>query len=251
MTVGVQEAMSADTAIFDFPAAVGITHLRVYNTAAPDGVTGGSPHVHLASAEAYLPIGGAGAVQTLSANGEETFELRPGAIVWFEPGVVHRLVNHDGQLQLLVIMQNAGLPVARDAVFTFPDDIMRDELAYISAASLAGPTEEQRIASALARRDRAVRGFNSLRSAYRSGDTQPLNAFFARAVALKRSLLPEWSSLVEAGPVQATRASTRRLQELERGIFTGLTQARVDSTTFDRQSTGIGMCGLLHAYTAR
>lgn len=248
MTVGARRTMSAGTGTFDFPAAVGLTHLRVYDTAAPDGVTGGSPHVHLASAEAYIPIGGEGAVQTLSANGEETFDLRPGAVVWFEPGVIHRLVNLDGRLELIVIMQNAGLPEAGDAVFTFPDDIMADELAYLSAASLAGASEEERISSALARRDRAVEGFDVLRSAYRSGDERPLHAFLARAGALKRSSLPHWSSLVEAGPIRATRETTRRLQELEQGSISGLTRARVRGTTFNTRSTGIGMCGLLRAY---
>lgn len=248
MIVEAQGSMTTGTETFDFPAAVGLTHLRVYDTAAADGVTGGSPHVHLASAEAYIPIGGEGAVQTLSANGEEAFDLRPGAVVWFEPGVIHRLVNLDGRLELIVIMQNAGLPEAGDAVFTFPDDIMADELAYLSAASLAGALEEERIASALARRDRAVEGFDMLCSAYRSGDTRPLHAFLARAGALKRSSLPEWSSLVEAGPIRATRATTLRLHELEQGSITGLMQARVAGTTFDTRPTGIGMCGLLRAY---
>lgn len=247
MIMGAQGSMTTGTETFHFPAAVGLTHLRVYDTAAPDGVTGGSPHVHLASAEAYIPIAGAGTVQTLSANGEETFELGPGAVVWFEPGVIHRLVNDDGRLELLVIMQNAGLPEAGDAVFTFADHILADELAYRDAASIYGLTEEERISSALARRDRAVEGFDALRSAYRSGDSRPFHVFLERAGALKRNLVPHWTSLVDAGPSRATRETTRRLQELEQGSISALTQARIGGATFDTRTTGIGMCGLLRA----
>jgi len=40
---------------------------------------------------------GSGEVQTLSAaEGFRTFPLEPGAVVWFSPGVVHRLVNRAG-----------------------------------------------------------------------------------------------------------------------------------------------------------
>ena len=38
------------------PGAVGVTHLRVYDTPAPDGVPGGSPHVHFACTEAYVTV---------------------------------------------------------------------------------------------------------------------------------------------------------------------------------------------------
>lgn len=237
-----------DPETLPFPAAVGLTHLRVYDTAAPDGVIGGSPHVHLASAEAYIPIGGEGEVQTLSASGEETFPLHKGTIVWFEPGVIHRLINVDRELELLVIMQNAGLPEAGDAVFTFPDDIMADELAYLGAASLNGATDAERIVSTQRRRDRAVEGFGSLVGALRSGDDGPLRTFFERATALKRALAPEWESLVEAGPVQATRTTQDHLAELAQGSSAGLLEARVESGRSESDRPGIGMCGVLQAY---
>ncbi len=231
-----------------FPAAVGITHLRVYDTAATDGVIGGSPHVHLASAEAYIPIAGEGEVQTLNATGEETFSLRAGEIVWFEPGVVHRLVNADGRLELLVVMQNAGLPEAGDAVFTFSDVIMADELAYFRAASLSGSSEADRVASALRRRDLAVAGFEALLAASRAGDKGPLQRFLERSVSLKQSRLPEWSGLVEAGPVAATRRTQHQLEELQRGNIGDLLGAQVRRAGADVRQPGIGMCGLLQAY---
>lgn len=231
-----------------FPAAVGLTHLRVYDTAGPDGLTGGSPHVHLASAEAYIPIAGEGEVQTLSASGERTFPLRKGTIVWFEPGVIHRLVNADGELELLVIMQNAGLPEAGDAVFTFADEIMANALAYLETASLAGDGEKERIVSALRRRDRAVEGFEVLLAAHRSGDDGPLRTFFELATALKQPVLTEWESLVEAGPVNATRMAQRRLVEIAKGSITSLLNARVESGSSGHERRGVGMCGVLHRY---
>jgi hypothetical protein len=35
-----------------FPGAIGVTHLRVYDSLAPDGLAGGSPHMHFACSEA-------------------------------------------------------------------------------------------------------------------------------------------------------------------------------------------------------
>ncbi len=61
--------------------------------------------------------GGRGAVQTLTAAGFQETPLSPGALVWFTPGTIHRLVN-DGDLTLHVLMQNCGLPEAGDAVLT-------------------------------------------------------------------------------------------------------------------------------------
>jgi hypothetical protein len=48
---------------------VGITALHVQPWEAADGLCGGSPHMHLCCTEGYVVIGGAGRVQTLTANG--------------------------------------------------------------------------------------------------------------------------------------------------------------------------------------
>src|SRR5687768_5708435 len=101
------------TAVPAFPGAVGVSHLRVYDTRAPDGLAGGTPHVHTVCTEAYLVVNGAGAVQTLTTEGYQETALEPGVAVWFTPGTIHRLVNH-GDLELFVLMQNDGLPEAGD-----------------------------------------------------------------------------------------------------------------------------------------
>src|SRR5262249_969896 len=116
------------------PGNVGITQLRVYDWAGPDGLVGGSPHFHFACSEAYVPTGGRGSVQTLSAEGFAEHQLEPGVLVWFTPGVIHRLINDD-HLEILVVMQNSGLPEAGDAVLTFPSEVLADPDAYAEHVS--------------------------------------------------------------------------------------------------------------------
>ena len=118
-----------------FPGATGVTVLDVYDWPAPDGLPGGSAHVHLASTEGYVVLSGAGRLQTLGERGYAETPLRPGECLWFTPGTIHRLVN-DGELRLLVVMQNAGLPEHGDAVLTFPPHVLADPAAYARAASL-------------------------------------------------------------------------------------------------------------------
>ena len=75
------------------PGAIGVTHLKVYDTEAPDHLVGGSPHLHFACTEAYMILAGHGAVQTLAASGFKELPLEPGRLVWFTPGLIHRLIN--------------------------------------------------------------------------------------------------------------------------------------------------------------
>ena len=41
-----------------FPGAIAASHLRVYDTEAPDGLAGGTPHLHTACTEAYWVVAG-------------------------------------------------------------------------------------------------------------------------------------------------------------------------------------------------
>lgn len=122
-------------ALAGFPGAVGISALSVYRTEAADGHAGGSPHVHLVCSEAYYVVGGQGLVQTLTASGFRETPLRAGAVVQFGPGTIHRLINQ-GDLQILVIMQNSGLPESGDAVLTLPPELLHDAEVYRRAATL-------------------------------------------------------------------------------------------------------------------
>ncbi|MEV4766893.1 cupin domain-containing protein, partial [Micromonospora chokoriensis] len=167
------------------PGGIGVSRLRVYDTLAPDGLVGGTPHVHLCCTEGYVVTDGEGAVQTVTAAGFRETPLRPGAVVWFEPGTVHRLVNGGG-LTIVVLMQNSGLPEAGDAVLTFPPDVLADPAAYAAAAALPdGGAPGADVRAAYRRRDLAVTGFQALRS----GGPTALAAFHAAAVALREPLL--------------------------------------------------------------
>ena len=231
-----------------FPGAVGLTHLRVYDTPARDGLVGGSPHVHLASGEAYLVTAGAGAVVTLSSAGEQRFELLPGELVWFEPGVIHRLINHDGRLEILCVMQNSGLPEAGDALLTFPDEVLADRTKYEEASAVRGATEGERLRAAMVRRDLAVEGFEEIRATMQSGSTEALATLFDRAAMLVKHLVPSWKRLVKEGPSREVRATSLRLAGLTIGDPRMFAGARVTHTRPTGDHTGVGMCGRLDGY---
>jgi mannose-6-phosphate isomerase-like protein (cupin superfamily) len=227
-----------------YPGAVGLTWLRVYDSVAPDGVPGGSPHVHLASAEAYITVAGEGEVVTLGPDGLATEPLVTGGVVWFEPGIIHRLVNTSGDLEIFVVMQNAGLPEAGDAVLTFPDEILADPDAYRDAAGIAG---EDRLAEAARRRDLAVEGFATMLDAGGEEREARYRRFLGRAVALRQDRVPEWRELWEARPLAEARLTGERLDALAGGSIAALIEARLASFT-PADEAGYGMCGRLDTY---
>ncbi len=166
--------------------------------------------------------------------------------MWFDPGVIHRVVN-DGDLEVRVIMQNAGLPEAGDAVMTFPDDVLADPDRYRVAATLPGADrpDAERLAAALARRDLAVQGFLALFDADGTVDPARLARLHERAVALVAPRAPEWRSRWEAGALAVARETGDRLVALEAGRDPGLADARVaDAPAAD----AFGMCGRLRRY---
>lgn len=230
-----------------FPGAVGFTWLKVYDTVAPDGTRGGSPHVHLASAEAYITVAGHGEVEIVGPEGFERFALRPGGVVWFEPGIIHRLVNTSGDLEIFVVMQNAGLPEAGDAVMTFPDDLLADPEAYRSAVVLSGESPHARLVEATARRDRAVEGFTALMDGDDATRRARYERFLARAVALRRDLTPRWRRLWEEQPLDEARRTGELLEELAAGEISWLTRARIASYMPGDEPV-LGMCGNLGTY---
>jgi mannose-6-phosphate isomerase-like protein (cupin superfamily) len=227
-----------------YPGAVGLTWLRVYDSVAPDGVPGGSPHVHLASAEAYITVAGEGEVVTFGPAGLTTEPLVTGGVVWFEPGIIHRLVNTSGDLEIFVVMQNAGLPEAGDAVLTFPDEILADPDAYRDAAGLAG---EDRLAEAARRRDLAVDGFAAMLAAKGDERDARYRRFLERAVALRRDRAPEWRELWRQRPLAEARLTGERLDALAAGSVDALLKARLTSFTPEGEA-GYGMCGRLDTY---
>jgi mannose-6-phosphate isomerase-like protein (cupin superfamily) len=230
-----------------FPGATSVSELEVYDGVAPDGLAGGTPHLHTVSAEAYLVIGGRGRLQTIDGSGVfEEHPLEPGALVWFDPGVIHRVVN-DGALEVRVIMQNAGLPEAGDAVMTFPDEVLADRASYRSAAALPGADrpDDERLAAAHRRRDLAVDGFRALFGTDGAVDRARLALLHERAVALVAPYVPEWRERWRAGALAAANETGYRLDALGAASDPGLAQARVASAP---SAAAFGMCGRLRRY---
>jgi mannose-6-phosphate isomerase-like protein (cupin superfamily) len=226
------------------PGGVGISRLCVYDTLAPDGLPGGSPHIHLACSEAYVVTAGLGAVQTLSHTGFAEHELTAGTVLWFTPGTVHRLVNHGG-LDIVVVMANTGLPEAGDAVLTFPPDVLADPAAYERAVTLPdGGAPGADVTSAYRRRDLAIAGFQELRA----GGSVALAEFYAAAVRLKQPQLDAWRARWADGALKAAQQTGDQLEALGRGDITHLTAAAVHAVPQPTEHGRLGMCGLLDTY---
>jgi mannose-6-phosphate isomerase-like protein (cupin superfamily) len=226
-----------------FPGGTSLSFLDVYDDAAPDGVVGGSPHLHLASTECYVVVAGEGELHTVTLEGCREIPLTAGSVIWFTPGTIHRAVNHGG-LRVVVLMGNAGLPEAGDAVMTFPPDVLADPDRYRAAATLPPrATEADRAADARRRRDLAVEGFLPIRDALRDGDEAPLRAFYAAAAALVRSRAGTWESIVRDGPLAQAETALALTADLVSGAAPHLESAGVfRSPTPDRV---FGMCGRL------
>jgi mannose-6-phosphate isomerase-like protein (cupin superfamily) len=232
----------------DFPGAVGITDLRVYPWEAADGVCGGSPHMHLCCSEGYVVVGGAGRVQTITSNCFAETPLRPGDVFWFTPGTIHRAVN-DGDLHIVAIMQNSGLPESGDAVMTLPPEHLTDRETYLRAISLTpedgsgGPSPER----ARARRDLAVEGFTQLRKHVEDGDGAALEAFFAAAAAIVRPQLANWRERWEQGAAAVARRTGEQIEALAAGDHAHLREAAIGRIA-QPDPTVLGMCGRLAPY---
>jgi mannose-6-phosphate isomerase-like protein (cupin superfamily) len=253
------DATALRTEVPPFPGGTSLSHLRVYDWAAPDGAGrcgGGSPHLHTASSEGYLVLTGAGSVQTLGPQGFAQTPLAAGALVWFTPGVVHRLVN-DGGLQILVVMSHAGLPEAGDAVLTFPADVLADVGAYRQAAALptqqpgrgtAGEDDEVVAAAARARRDLALEGFATLRRRVEREGPGALVDLYAAAGRLVADLAPRWHQIWAATVPDQSVATARVLADLALGNAPHLARAAVGAASVRPGPRGYGMCGRLQTW---
>jgi mannose-6-phosphate isomerase-like protein (cupin superfamily) len=230
------------------PGGVGVSRLCVYDTTAPDGVPGGSPHIHLACAEAYVVIAGRGAVQTISSDGFGEHALTRGTVLWFTPGTVHRLVNH-GDLEIVVIMANTGLPEAGDAVFTFPPEILADPDRYAAAVTLpAGGAPGTEPMHAYRRRDLAIEGFQELRAGVEKDGPAAMAGFYAAAVKLKQTQLAAWRTRWQDGALAAAQITGEHLDALERGDPGHLANANVTALAAPTEQGRLGMCGSLDTY---
>lgn len=229
------------------PGGIGLSHISAYDWEAADGVCGGSPHIHLACTEAYVVTAGRGAVQTLTVrDGFTETPLSAGALAWFPPGTVHRMVNGT-DLRVTVLMQNGGLPEAGDAVFTFPPDVLADPEAYAAAAALPAKEGPAADAAARKRRDLAVEGYLALRAALEAGDDGPLRAFHQAAAHIVAPKVAAWRERWRQGALAAAERTGRHLTALAEADATHLAEATARSAGPTRRG-GYGMCGRRDEY---
>jgi hypothetical protein len=235
-----------------FPGGTSVSHLQVYDWPAADAPQGsGSPHLHTTSTEAYVTLAGAGRVETLGPDGFAVHDLAPGRIVWFGPGVVHRAVNLGG-LEVLVVMSNAGLPEAGDAVITFPADVLGDADTYARAAALPrlddGATDAEVAAAARARRDLALDGYAGLRHAVEADGPAALDGLHAAAARLVASRTAGWRETWESSVVAAAGQTDAALEALADASAVTLADGGVVALDAASGPRRYGMCGRLQTW---
>jgi len=234
-------ALPARARAEDLISGIGLTHLTVYDQRqAPDGLMSGSPHVHAVTDEGYYVMSGKGRVELHDLeNGFRSVDLLPGRYIQFPPGVIHRLVNTD-RLVLLVVMGNAGLAEHGDARIYFGNKVDDDPAEF---ARLTGLAKAKGLEGALDRRDAAVRAYSGLLELW----AKDRNAYFReierfvgvhlKAAAGRREA---FSEAVEAGPVAWGERFRKRIE--------GLPAATDDAGPIIHvppENTTLGMCGIL------
>jgi mannose-6-phosphate isomerase-like protein (cupin superfamily) len=240
------QGLFMDIRRLSLPAGIGLTHLRVYTEPGPDGVVGGSPHMHAVCSEMYFILGGSGAVELIGADGYSLLPLETNQVVFFRPGVIHRLHNPKKNLEILVIMQNGGLPERGDFVLTMEPGIMRDERAYAEAIRVND------VADAIRRRDDAVRGFLPLRDAMRGNTPESremLRQFYRDARGTLASKIDGFEWVLKSGPQTELKASLDAIDFLRFGRTDYLEQAShwTKIKGMDEPER-LGMCGFLHQF---
>ena len=243
--------MNSQISIPLLPGGVGLTHLRVYDTLAPDGLPGRQPRMRISPAPSVITCRrGRGRVQTLSADeGFREFDLEPGGVVWFSPGVIHRLVNTDGRLEIFVVMQNGGLPESGDFVLTFSATVLADPAQYYATASLSirGEVFTDSHAAAMHRRDQAVAGFAQLRQDVDRLGPDALKAFYAAALPARAAQARRLAGgLAEPArgppPTRPAISSPRSGRGDVSHLLQGQARAMPPPSPDDRK---LGMCGTL------
>jgi mannose-6-phosphate isomerase-like protein (cupin superfamily) len=238
-------ARSAEAQENGLISGIGLTELTVYDQRpAPDGVNSGSPHVHAVTDEGYYVMSGSGRVELHDLErGFRTVELTPGRYLQFPPGVLHRLVNTD-HLVILVVMGNAGLAEHGDARIYFGRKVDENPAEY---ARLVGLARINGLEGALDRRDAAVRAYQGLiglwtkdKGAYYAELKRFIGVHFQTAAGLRE----EFSRAVGSGPVAWGERFRRRLEDLPLGREEPAPVLHIPAA-----GTSLGMCGLLRPVT--
>ncbi|MFF8848344.1 cupin domain-containing protein [Streptomyces sp. NPDC015127] len=227
------------------PAGIGMSRVNVYESAGPDGLRGGTPHMHLICTEMYVGLSGQGTAEFIDSSGYHRYSLGPGDAFVFTPGTVHRLVSDDA-LTVLVVMENDWLAELGDAVFPFAAS--GDDKDY---ATLACAGTEMSVRQ---RRDAAVLGFNQLADSWRQGDTDTarhqLRAFYTEAARRQHAQGTHWAATVAQGTMavalDALHARAAAVDEADPKL---LRPGRVTPLPPSPTPPAIpGMCGMRRPY---
>ena len=227
-----------------FPGGILISRVNVYNSMSPDGQRNGTPHIHLACNEMYYTLSGTDFVELISYDGFERLSVTPGNTVCFTPGTIHRAINHNGNLAILMIMQNKGLPERGDVAIYFPPGTLSSQTLYQEAMRVDDDDTAQR------RRNLAVSEFNRLKQAFdESLETgrQLLDEFYQFAIQRTRDHYSEWRRVIKQGPHVEVNRSLQILDTLEDGSIESLQLGRA-STAKTKPQTTLGYCGHIHGY---
>lgn len=227
------------------PASVSMSRLKVYDTPAPDGQRGGTPHVHLLCTELYFVLSGQGAVEMIDVNGFSRVELQPYDALLFTPGTIHRLINFDGNLEILVVMQHSGLPERGDNIVCFTEEWLTDHAAFAEAMRVDS------VKDAYQRRDRGVEGFLHLKQAL--ADNAPsgqaaLARFYELASQRAAQFYPEWSEIVrqEAADIAESASKLEALRSQNITLLFAAQHHRIAAG----DPAQLGFCGHLYRYPA-
>jgi mannose-6-phosphate isomerase-like protein (cupin superfamily) len=229
----------------DLISGIGLTQLTVYDQRlAPDGKMSGSPHVHAVTDEGYYVISGAGKVELHDLeNGFRTVDLSPGRYLQFPPGTLHRLVNTD-HLVILVVMGNAGLAERGDARIYFGQSVDDDPAEF---ARLTGLAKAKGLEGALDRRDAAIRAYMGLVELWikdRPAYFRELERFITVHRKAAAALRPAFAEAVASGPVAWGRQFEKRVEGLPAGTTESGPIFHVPPAV-----TTLGMCGVLRPVT--
>lgn len=239
------DAMTDQAMPLHLPGLTSITRLKVYDSPAPDGQRGGTPHMHLLCSEMYFVLAGSGAVEMIDANGFSRVELRPNDALTFTPGTIHRLINPNGDLELLILMEHNGLPESGDNVVCLEEHYLADDATF--AEAMRAPSLE----AAYQRRDRGVNGFLKLKAAFTESESTgraSFERFLQLALARTAPFRAGWLEILQ-NEQAAAAAALNQHQALDKGQIDNLLRAE-HGVTASQEATRLGFCGHLHRYPA-
>lgn len=217
--------------------------VKVYDTPSLDGQISGTPHVHLLCTEMYFVLAGSGSVEVIDKDGFSRIELLPYSTLIFRPGTIHRLINPNKNLELLVIEQS-GLPELGDNIVCFKDDLLQNDECFAQAMKVNSVDDAHK------RRNLGVEGFLEIQSAFAKSQQQgqvALENFYKLAAERTSHLHPKWKNLIANGALIEAQNSMKQLNNLTSNNISHLFETEQHLVHAEKYSKQ-GCCGYLDRY---